>query len=477
MNTDIVIKVEDAAKECIDFIKRLLGSDSSSDDITTVESRMDVWKSDIVKLLESKSPYKIEKVALENAKNPLSFENLSSEELIEEVHDIEYFGNDIDSEYWIDRCKQANFDELVSIKNGLNELWTRLFEEKQSSWSENTIEEEKKKVIDELEERAEAVIELNRTILSFGNGYLGDFAGDSLFSYDTSQLQQWAHTFENDENVRRICELLGRLTARSVFKSVKDYKSVSHKVQMKDINSKEELCGIELGSRLEDLLPSELGLLNDRDCEVLFDLKYVENRLLCFAKEGYTTTDEERLEEVRRMESENMGGPIIFCIDTSGSMYGEPERIAKAVTLYIAMKAVAENRSCYVINFSSEISAIDITPPNGIGELLSFMGTSFYGGTDPLPALNHAIDMTGVSKYKKADIIMISDFIMNPAGFGPLMDKIHRSKRRQCKYHSLIVSDYGQSDNSGVFDYSWKYSPKTGSIVDLLNMSNRVTGC
>ena len=48
-------------------------------------------------------------------------------------------------------------------------------------------------------------------------------------------------------------------------------------------------------------------------------------------------------EELRKVAQDEQKGPIILAIDTSGSMSGEPEAIAKAISLYIATKAKKEN--------------------------------------------------------------------------------------------------------------------------------------
>ena len=466
-------QLEDASKKCIEDAEKALGDAANEEDLDAIKQRAEVWKRDLQKHLSDDSPYRIEALALENAESG-RFKGPLIDAIRQELDDIEFFGNRIDKDEWTARCANADEDELEIIKKDLDSFWRQNLEEKTRSWMQSEIEEESKKLEKEIREHIDAVMRLNSIVINFGKGYLSDCSFNSLFEYNTNQLRKWASTFENDENIQKICELLGRMTARTVFKEVIDYQKSSHRVNIKDPDSKEELSGIELGNRIEDLLPSELGLLMDEDCEILFDLKYVENRLLCFSKDGYTQTDEERLMEIRRIEAENSAGPIIFCIDTSGSMMGEPERVAKAITLYIAMQAMSEGRDCYVISFSSNITAIDITPPKGIGDLLSFLGTSFYGGTDPLPALDHAIKMTGQVRYKKADIIMISDFIMAPNAFEPLREDIRRSKRRQCKYHSLVISDWTTADDSGVFDYSWKYSPTTGKVTDLIGIGRSI---
>jgi len=93
----------------------------------------------------------------------------------------------------------------------------------------------------------------------------------------------------------------------------------------------------------------------------------------------------------RRLERRpsGRGGPIVICLDTSWSMAGPREDLAKAVVLEAARTAHAQSRRCYVAAFSGatdlrecEVS-LELTNSNeGLSNLLDFLGSSFRGGTD-----------------------------------------------------------------------------------------------
>ena len=51
----------------------------------------------------------------------------------------------------------------------------------------------------------------------------------------------------------------------------------------------------------------------------------------------------------------------MLCIDTSGSMIDKREMVAKSVALYMANTATKQKRACYLINFSTNISSLDLT--------------------------------------------------------------------------------------------------------------------
>ena len=105
-----------------------------------------------------------------------------------------------------------------------------------------------------------------------------------------------------------------------------------------------------------------------------------------------------------------------MCVDTSGSMHGAPERIAKIVTFALSKMAIEEKRACYLVSFSTGIETLDISSfnsSNALSQLVVFLRKSFHGGTDANPALVHAVEMLQENEWKNADILMISDFIMN----------------------------------------------------------------
>ena len=75
---------------------------------------------------------------------------------------------------------------------------------------------------------------------------------------------------------------------------------------------------------------------------------------------------------------------MVICLDTSGSMRGLPENIAKATVLECMKAAYKEKRSCYVYLFGSkkEVSELELTlDVSGFNELLNFLTMSFGGGT------------------------------------------------------------------------------------------------
>ena len=164
--------------------------------------------------------------------------------------------------------------------------------------------------------------------------------------------------------------MLGRLReARDeVFmEKIKEQTAYSYTQSVPTKRTKEEICGVELGADLANLIPQEFSLLNDDDLEILFELKLLEKRLFCFEKQGLVEKQIKDVKEIEKQKPKELKskdknkGAIILCVDTSGSMSGEPEMVAKALTLFVASRARRKNRACYLINFSSDIKCEDLS--------------------------------------------------------------------------------------------------------------------
>jgi len=160
-----------------------------------------------------------------------------------------------------------------------------------------------------------------------------------------------------------------------------------------------ETAEIELGNDLSRVLPQELaGLGGDPVRRRDFFRRYMEGKLLqyrldCKHPEGH--------------------GPIVICIDESGSMSGSRNMWAKAVALAMLMLAAKEKRAFALIHFGSKSELkVDYyqeprnTKPSDILRALAFF---FGGGTDFERPLQEAEKILAHSPYRKGDVIFITD--------------------------------------------------------------------
>ena len=143
---------------------------------------------------------------------------------------------------------------------------------------------------------------------------------------------------------------------------------------------------------------------------------------------------------------------MVICLDTSGSMNGLPENIAKATVLECMKVAYKEKRRCYVYLFGSknEISELELTlDASGFNELLNFLTMSFGGGTDPEGPLNKALDKSDTDEWYKADILLVSDGEFSVSS--GLSRKINnRSEKQGLKLHGIQIGNSHQTAMSRI---------------------------
>ncbi len=192
---------------------------------------------------------------------------------------------------------------------------------------------------------------------------------------------------------------------------------------------------------------------------------------MCFEMEGMQTSFHEVEEEIiTEVAEEEKLGPIIICVDTSASMQGSPETVAKAVTLFMATRAISQKRDCLLINFSTGIETLDLSGQIGLTKVIEFLQRSFHGGTDVGPALTHALNMMNDEKYNQSDLLIISDFMMDSLPES-LYEKISNAKKNKNRFYSLSIGDLFLSERlQEIFDNEWVYNPSNSSISSIQNI-------
>ncbi|MDE6351159.1 MAG: hypothetical protein K2K67_09180, partial [Treponemataceae bacterium] len=83
-----------------------------------------------------------------------------------------------------------------------------------------------------------------------------------------------------------------------------------------------------------------------------------------------------------------------------------------------------------------------------------FLRMSFHGGTDATPALNHALKLLKENEWKNADVLMISDFIMQS-----LSDDMAKAidTEKETEFHSLVIGASGNKTAIQCFNHNWVY--------------------
>ena len=89
-----------------------------------------------------------------------------------------------------------------------------------------------------------------------------------------------------------------------------------------------------------------------RQAKLQFYAKLAEKALATYERDGWGEFPTQIVPERREIRPTADRGPILLCVDTSGSMRGPREIVAKALALECMRAAKAQERGCYVFAFS-----------------------------------------------------------------------------------------------------------------------------
>jgi translation elongation factor EF-G len=223
------------------------------------------------------------------------------------------------------------------------------------------------------------------------------FSGDSNYSQET-QLKiadkiQLAQRLHASPKLQAIAELAGKKIA------------IAAKMQRSKVKEgRTEIIGVTTGNDLTCLLPCELVKLTQPALFPIFAQGYIERSLL-------------QRELISREPLAK--GPIVICLDSSGSMQGQSEIWSKAIALALLSIAVSQKRHCRILHFTGKVERIDdftgeIPDPNRVIDCIE----KFYNGNDTsfTAALTGALaSIQQHEQTKKADVILITDGLDSPS--------------------------------------------------------------
>jgi len=452
-----------------------------------IHSEMEQWNKSVKRWLDKENPFYEEQTKFKVANRSLKGKNASIVDIVGDYSDFQFLCKktkySIDEKFWIseiDKLKNKHSDEedRLICRTLLQEQWLKSLSKAHSEWELKAIDEYRNKFLTKISEWLELLQQLDDTLsdLSLETGLFLDLSDGNLSLSDVEQLKKWVIYISQDEGVKNLCDMMGRLRQAGKTKRQELVKNtISVQEFVPDVNSKEEIVGIHLGRDIEHALPQELALLADDEISILFDMKYTEGRLICFDMNCFqqkeTFVEEEILVEI---EDKEENGPIIICVDTSGSMQGAPETIAKAITLFMATRAREQKRNCFLINFSTGIETLDLSGSIGLSKVVNFLQRSFCGGTDASPALSYALGLMEKEEYKKSDLLMVSDFIMASLPES-LQNQITIAKENENKFYSLSIGNiFLEQKMKSIFDNEWVYNPSNCSVHSLQAMISEI---
>ena len=193
-----------------------------------------------------------------------------------------------------------------------------------------------------------------------------------------------------NEKLKKLARMVGRMKfhAQALRKKVFE-------------RSSEELLEVEQGDALHRLLPHEMLSLHHSLLRKDFYRRFLDQELIQYSLRGV---------------EEKGKGPMIVCLDGSSSMSGDKEIWSKAVTLTLLEIARKQRRLFRSICFSSAetpLQVLDMNPRDRYEvETKTIMDLAEYfpgGGTDFQKPLDAALHCLRESRFKKGDVIFITD--------------------------------------------------------------------
>jgi len=294
-------------------------------------------------------------------------ENLSGEQLSDQAKKL------------IEKAKDRLEGEFDGAEALLRHKAARLKEEltRLEPQAANRFQAEAIKVAQQLEEASE---EAEHWGLTLGTGYRSP----------PGQKLELGKRLAGNEKLKKLAKMVGRMKFHALALRKKIFE-----------RSSEEILEVERGDFLNRLLPHELLTLHHPILRKDFYRRLLDQELLQYSLKG--------IEEKGK-------GPMVVCLDGSSSMAGEKEIWSKAVTLTLLEIARRQRRLFRSICFSSEdtpLQVLDMNPREHYQvEMKKVMDLAEFfpgGGTDFQKPLDAALECLKQSRYKKGDIVFITD--------------------------------------------------------------------
>lgn len=340
--------------------------------------------------------------------------------------------------------------------------------------NQQLLEEEHDKLLNEVQERMTLSGQLEPVLVENDNaaGRLWDMSAGKLQRGDYQLIVKYGDFLAQQPELMQLAEQLGRSReAKSVPK--KEAPMETFRTLVREPSSvPEQVDGIVQSDDILRLLPPELATLGITELEYEFYRRLVEKQLLTYRLHGEAWR--EKISErpvVHQDVDEQPRGPFIVCVDTSGSMGGFNEQCAKAFCLALMRVALADNRSCFIMLFSSEVVRYELSGPQGIEQAIRFLSQRFRGGTDLASCFRAIVERLQDQEWADADAVVISDFIAQRLP-DEVVNKVGELQRRhQHRFHAVAMSTHGKPGIMRIFDHIWRFD--TGMRSRLLRRWRR----
>lgn len=253
-------------------------------------------------------------------------------------------------------------------------------------------------------------------------------------------LEKYAAILRKSSDLKSILEQVGRI----------ELEYGSKKLSLSPY-SKSEVHSVTFSGNIQTLLPAEAVKLKNPLLKRKFYADMLEGKLLTYQLKGENWNSD--------TAGKKRKGPVVALVDTSASMRGSPELLAKAVLLAVAGRMLKENRDVKVILFSSKWQTVEIelTNKKRMGqEFLDFLKFTFGGGTDFNTALRAGLKaMKNEKAFEGADLLFLTDGFSELSEV-PLIREWNEIKaERKARIFSLIIGNYDAGGLEQISDHTY----------------------
>jgi uncharacterized protein with von Willebrand factor type A (vWA) domain len=332
----------------------------------------------------------------------------------------------------------------------------------ESNWELDEEEEEIDNSDAPIDERIQAA--LDRASAKIDNMLRGLQQGEAntIAGLDEARITEQLAQLGRNRRLAEILELIGRLRLNNRF------------LAAMQVGEPEETVGVTQGREIKHTLPQDMALLLGNEQEFgMFARKFSNGELL---------------QRQYKSNSRPGKGPMVVCIDHSGSMSGNKSQWANVISAAIYLQCLKERRAFAGVIFGSWAKLVQ---PIGKGLDASFLNTLINsdagGGTDFDAAWNestHFMRTQPNKSWKDADIVLITD---GQCGFQKdrwLMDKAKYNIRLMTFMIGVSQEEadaiWTEAELKRIYRHRWEYhrnllnQPKHQEFDELRQVSDSI---
>jgi uncharacterized protein with von Willebrand factor type A (vWA) domain len=339
-----------------------------------------------------------------------------------------------------DEKKKTNEDEKEKEKERhKKEMVEKIMEDFKEQWEPT---------VDKLEKASKAFEGLDLNDLTEGpEGF--DLSKGLWQVSGWEEMEKLRKKLQDLRELRDIVRSLGRGTGRGPLKRAPRQRERSRFPEglTRSPMEPEQTSGLTRSDDISRVLPAELQLLAMKSSAArrLHFARRAERTLATYERVGWSETPALTTEGFETRPAAE-SGPIIVCLDTSGSMMGARETVAKCMTLECVRQSRTTNRPCFLYAFSGPGDCMELelkVNSKGLTDLLKFLQGSFHGGTDVDEPFERALIRLDTEEWENADILLVTDGEIKPMQEDLLERLNNRKLNNGLKVHGLVVGEQG----------------------------------